>query len=85
MSLTPGTCLNYATRQLGSRYEEISGISRCLKLLVKELEIPVIAVSTLNRGAERRFDKKPMLSDLRDSGALEDDTDVVILIHCDDA
>ncbi|MEU0630631.1 replicative DNA helicase [Streptomyces sp. NPDC005989] len=77
--------LNYGTRQLGSRYEEISEVSRCLKLLAKELQIPVIAVSTLNRAAEQRVDKRPMLNDLRDSGALEDNADVVILIHREDA
>ncbi|MFF7369855.1 replicative DNA helicase [Streptomyces tricolor] len=76
--------LNYGTRQLGSRYEEISEVSRCLKLLAKELNIPIVAVSTLNRNAELRHDKKPMLSDLRDSGALEDNADVVILIHRED-
>ncbi|MEW2308929.1 replicative DNA helicase [Streptomyces sp. NPDC006864] len=77
--------LNYGTRQLSSRYEEISEVSRCLKLLAKELQIPVIAISTLNRAAEQRADKKPMLNDLRDSGALEDNADVVILIHREDA
>jgi replicative DNA helicase len=77
--------LNYGTRQLGSRYEEISEVSRCLKLLAKELQIPIVAVSTLNRAAEQRVDKKPMLNDLRDSGALEDNADVVILIHREDA
>lgn len=76
--------LNYGTRQLGSRYEEISEISRCLKLLAKELQIPIVAVSTLNRNAELRTDKRPMLSDLRDSGALEDNADVVVLIHRED-
>ncbi|WP_328980055.1 replicative DNA helicase [Streptomyces canus] len=77
--------LNHGTRQLGSRYEEISEVSRCLKLLAKELQIPIVAVSTLNRAAEQRVDKKPMLNDLRDSGALEDNADVVILIHREDA
>ncbi|KFG10598.1 replicative DNA helicase [Streptomyces scabiei] len=77
--------LNYGTRQLGSRYEEISEVSRCLKLLAKELQIPIVAVSTLNRNAELRADRKPMLNDLRDSGALEDNADLVILIHREDA
>lgn len=77
--------LNYGTRPLSSRYEEISEIARCLKLLAKELGIPIIAVSKLNRGPEQRVDKKPQLSDLRDSGALEDNADVVILLHRDDA
>ncbi|MCZ4098010.1 replicative DNA helicase [Streptomyces sp. H39-C1] len=77
--------LNYGTRPLGSRYEEVSEISRCLKRLAKELDIPVVAISTLNRGPEQRIDKKPLVSDLRDSGALEDNADLVILIHRDDA
>ncbi|MFE5899885.1 replicative DNA helicase [Streptomyces sp. NPDC056488] len=73
--------LNYGTRPLGSRYQEVSEIARSLKHLAKELQIPVIAVSTLNRGPEQRTDKVPFLSDLRDSGALEDNADLVILIH----
>lgn len=77
--------LTYGTRPFASRYEEISEISRCLKLLAMELEVPVVAVSELNRGPEQRTDKKPQISDLRDSGALEDNADVVILIHREDA
>ncbi|MFI8348054.1 replicative DNA helicase [Streptomyces sp. NPDC085596] len=77
--------LDYGTRPFASRYEEISEIARCLKLLAKELEVPVVVVSQLNRGPEQREDKKPMLSDLRDSGALEDNADLVILIHREDA
>ncbi|OQD51847.1 replicative DNA helicase [Streptomyces phaeoluteigriseus] len=77
--------LTYGTRPLGSRYEEISEIARCLKLLAKELRIPIVAISTLNRSPEQRIDKKPMINDLRDSGALEDNADVVILIHREDA
>ncbi|MFF8035862.1 replicative DNA helicase [Streptomyces sp. NPDC016626] len=73
--------LNYGSRPLGSRYEEVSEITRTLKYLAKELQIPVIAVSTLNRSPEQRTDKVPFLSDLRDSGALEDNADLVILIH----
>ncbi|MEW2623616.1 replicative DNA helicase [Streptomyces sp. NPDC048106] len=73
--------LNYGTRPLGSRYQEVSEIARSLKYLAKELQIPVIAVSTLNRGPEQRTDKRPFLRDLRDSGALEDNADLVILIH----
>ncbi|MFJ4633460.1 replicative DNA helicase [Streptomyces sp. NPDC088847] len=77
--------LTYGTRPLGSRYEEISEIARCLKLLAKKLRVPIVAISTLNRGPEQRTDKKPMLNDLRDSGALEDNADVVILLHREDA
>ncbi|MFD8447065.1 replicative DNA helicase [Streptomyces globisporus] len=77
--------LTYGTRPLGSRYEEISEISRCLKLLAKELMVPIVALSKSNRGAEQRTDKKPMLTDLRDSGALEDNADLVILLHREDA
>ncbi|MFI7359481.1 replicative DNA helicase [Streptomyces avidinii] len=77
--------LTYGTRPFSSRYEEISEIARCLKLLAKELDVPVVAVSQLNRGPEQRTDKRPMISDLRDSGALEDNADIVILLHREDA
>ncbi|MEU8718572.1 replicative DNA helicase [Streptomyces sp. NPDC048663] len=77
--------LTYGTRPLGSRYEEISEIARCLKLLAKELRLPIVAVSTLNRSPEQRIDRKPMINDLRDSGALEDNADIVLLLHREDA
>ena len=72
-------------KKFESRQVEVSDFSRHLKLLAKELEVPVVAICQLNRGPEQRTDKKPMLSDLRESGSLEQDADVVILLHRPDA
>jgi replicative DNA helicase len=77
--------LMQGNKRAESRQQEVSELSRSLKLLAKELECPVIAMSQLNRGPEQRQDKKPQLADLRESGAIEQDADMVILMYREDA
>ncbi|MEH3137763.1 MAG: replicative DNA helicase [Mycolicibacterium neoaurum] len=72
-------------KKYDSRQQEVSDFSRSLKLMAKELHVPVVAISQLNRGPEQRTDKRPQVSDLRESGSLEQDADMVMLLHRPDA
>lgn len=72
-------------KKVESRQQEVSEFSRQLKLLAKELDVPLVAISQLNRGPESRTDKKPQLADLRESGSLEQDADMVMLLYRPDS
>jgi replicative DNA helicase len=76
--------LMQSDKKIDNRVQEVSDISRAMKIMAKELMVPVICCAQLSRGPEGRTDKKPMLSDLRDSGAIEQDADVVMFLYRDE-